>query len=216
MSTPLNTASFTMPSRTGNHPTPTLPQREAAVNMPPEEFRRLAHQLVDQIADQWAAVPAGPVKPDESHQVVRDAIEAGAPLPEQGTDSAALLSDTTKALFEHSLFNSHPRFFGYITSGPAPVGVLADFLAAAVNPNVGAYKLAPLATEIEAQTVRWLAEFIGYPTDCGGLLVSGGNMANFVGFLAARRAKADWDMREKGMAANQGGRYRLDPLDCHG
>ena len=82
MSTPLNTASFTMPSRTGNHPTPTLPQREAAVNMPPEEFRRLAHQLVDQIADQWAAVPAGPVKPDESHQVVRDAIEAGAPLPE--------------------------------------------------------------------------------------------------------------------------------------
>lgn len=177
--------------------------------MPPDEFRRLAHNLVDQIADQWAAVPAGPVKPDESHQTVRDAIKAGASLPEHGTDSAALLGDTTDALFAHSLFNSHPRFFGYITSGPAPMGVLADFLAAAVNPNVGAYKLAPLATEIEAQTVRWLAQFIGYPTDCGGLLVSGGNMANFVGFLAARRAKADWDMREKGMAANQGGPLRV-------
>ena len=198
-----------MPSRTANDPTPTLPQRKAAVNMPPEEFRRLAHHLVDQIADPGEAVPAGPVKPDESHQVVRDAIDAGASLPEQGADSAALLSETTKALFGHSLFNSHPRFFGYITSGPAPMGVLADFLAAAVNPNVGAYKLAPLATEIEAQTVRWLAEFIGYPTDCGGLLVSGGNMANFVGFLAARRAKADWDIREKGMAANQGGPLRV-------
>ena len=47
-----------------------------------------------------------------------------------------------------------------------------------------------MATEIEAQTVRWIAELIGYPQPCGGLLVSGGNMANFVGLLAARTAKA--------------------------
>jgi glutamate/tyrosine decarboxylase-like PLP-dependent enzyme len=66
--------------------------------------------------------------------------------------------------------------------------MLADFLAAAVNANVGAWKLAPMPSEIEAQTVRWIAEFIGYPADCGGLLVSGGNMANFVGMLAARAA----------------------------
>ena len=47
-----------------------------------------------------------------------------------------------------------------------------------------------MATEIEAQTVRWIAELIGFPADAGGLLVSGGNMANFVCFLAARAAKA--------------------------
>ena len=47
-----------------------------------------------------------------------------------------------------------------------------------------------MATEIEAQTVRWIAELIGFPAGAGGLLVSGGNMANFVCFLAARRAKA--------------------------
>jgi glutamate/tyrosine decarboxylase-like PLP-dependent enzyme len=46
-----------------------------------------------------------------------------------------------------------------------------------------------MATEIETQTVRWIAELIGFPGD-GGLLVSGGNMANFVCFLAARTAKA--------------------------
>jgi glutamate/tyrosine decarboxylase-like PLP-dependent enzyme len=48
-----------------------------------------------------------------------------------------------------------------------------------------------MATEIEAQTIRWIAELIGAPTDSGGLLVSGGNMANFVGFLAARAARAE-------------------------
>jgi aromatic-L-amino-acid/L-tryptophan decarboxylase len=55
-----------------------------------------------------------------------------------------------------------------------------------------------VATEIEAQTVRWIAELIGYPTDAGGLFVSGGNMANIVGLLAARAAAADWDVRAPG------------------
>jgi glutamate/tyrosine decarboxylase-like PLP-dependent enzyme len=67
--------------------------------------------------------------------------------------------------------------------------------------------LSPAATEIEAETVRWIAGFIGYPEDCGGLLVSGGNMANFVGVWAARAAGADWDLRAEG--TGPAGRGRL-------
>jgi glutamate/tyrosine decarboxylase-like PLP-dependent enzyme len=72
-------------------------------------------------------------------------------------------------------------------------------LAAAVNANVGAWNLAPMATEIEVQVIRWLAQFIGYPADCGGLLLSGGNMANLTCFLAARAAMAGWDIRTQGV-----------------
>jgi glutamate/tyrosine decarboxylase-like PLP-dependent enzyme len=78
--------------------------------------------------------------------------------------------------------------------------MLADLLAAAINANVGAWKLAPIATEMEAQLIRWIAEFIGYPINCGGLLVSGGNMANFTCFLAARAAQGGWDIRKEGVA----------------
>ena len=78
-----------------------------------------------------------------------------------------------------------------------------------MNPNVGAWALSPMATEIEIQTVRWVAELVGYPTTCSGLLVSGGNTANFIGFLAARRTKAGWDVRAGGMAANPGGGLRV-------
>jgi aromatic-L-amino-acid decarboxylase len=175
--------------------------RHAPVALDDETFRALGHRLIDQIADGLARIPLGPVTRDESASAVRAALDLEHGLPEHGTAPGPLLEETAARLFGHSLFNAHPRFFGYITAPPAPIGILGDLLAAAVNPNVGAWVLSPAATEIEAQTVRWIAEFIGYPVDCGGVLVSGGNMANFVGFLAGRAAKAPWDVRTQGVRA---------------
>jgi aromatic-L-amino-acid decarboxylase len=177
-----------------------LRHRKAPLAMAPGEFRDIGHRLVDRLADRLAALPAGPVVRDESPADVRAAFGAEQALPPAGADAARLIADATELLFDHSLFNGHPRFFGYITSSPAPIGILGDFLAAAVNQNVGAWRLGPLATEIEAQAVRWIAELIGFPTTCGGLLVSGGNMANFVGVLAARVAAATWDVRSEGLS----------------
>jgi aromatic-L-amino-acid decarboxylase len=183
--------------------------RHAPLAMDGATFRALGHRLVDQLAQLLESMPHGPVTHDESPSAVRAALDLSGPLPESGMDPAPLLERTAQLLFAHSLFNGHPRFFGYITAPPAPIGMLADFLAAAVNPNVGAWTLSPAATEIESQTVRWIAELIGYPADCGGLLVSGGNMANFVCFLAARAARAGWDVREHGAAGESGRRLRV-------
>jgi aromatic-L-amino-acid/L-tryptophan decarboxylase len=165
-----------------------MKQRTAPIEMTSGEFRAAGHRLVDQIAEWLDAMPRGPVVHDESPLDVRRALNADEALPESGADAQALLDEATGLLFDHSLFNGHPRFFGYITSSPAPIGALGDLLASAVNQNVGSWRLAPIATEIEAQTVRWIATLIGFPSDTGGLLVTGGNMANFVCFLAARTA----------------------------
>jgi aromatic-L-amino-acid decarboxylase len=181
--------------------------RRASPDMAPEEFRRLGHQLVDRIAAHMSRMPDGPVKPDENGAAVRGALKAERGLPESGADAGALLERAANLLFDHSLFNGHPRFFGYITSSPAPIGVLGDLLASAVNQNCGSWNLSPMATEIEAQTVRWIGELIGFTgsgaaADPGGLLVSGGNMANFVGVLAARTARAGWDVRKAGIGGS--------------
>jgi len=183
--------------------------RHSPLAMDAATFRALGHRLVDQVATLLEAVPRGPVTRDQSPSTVRDALDLSGPLPESGMDAGPLLERTARLLFDHSLFNGHPRFFGYITAPPAPIGIFGDFLAAAVNPNVGAWTLSPAATEIESQTVRWIAELIGYPADCGGLLVSGGNMANFVCFMAARAAKAGWNVREQGFAGEPGRRLRV-------
>jgi glutamate/tyrosine decarboxylase-like PLP-dependent enzyme len=183
--------------------------RRSPLAMDAATFRVLGHQLVDRVAELLASIPQGPVTRNESPSAVREALDLTGPLPQAGTDAGALLEDTARLLFEHSLFNGHPRFFGYITASPAPIGILGDFLASALNPNVGAWTLSPAATEIEAQTVRWIAELIGYPADCGGLLVSGGNMANFVCFLAARAAKAGWDVRANGVGGSSRPKLRV-------
>jgi glutamate/tyrosine decarboxylase-like PLP-dependent enzyme len=174
-----------------------------------ETFRTLGHRLVDTLADFLESLPRRPVTHDESPSAVREALDLTGPLPESGMEPGPLLDQTAQLLFEHSLFNAHPRFFGYITAPPAPIGVLGDFLASALNPNVGAWILSPAATEIESQTVRWIAALIGYPADCGGLLVSGGNMANLVCFMAARAASAGWDVREQGLAGDSRPQLRV-------
>ena len=172
--------------------------RRAALEMSGEEFRALAHPLVDRIAAFLDELRVRPVTPGELPSVVRSRLGTDA-APAAPMPADLLLEEAADLLISHSLFNGHPRFFGYITSSAAPIGALGDLLAAVINPNVGAWALSPMASEIEAQTVRWIAELLGYPADCGGLLVSGGNMANFVAFLAARKAKASWDIRADGL-----------------
>jgi glutamate/tyrosine decarboxylase-like PLP-dependent enzyme len=183
--------------------------RRRPLAMDADTFRALGHRLVDQLAVSLERVARGPVTRDESPSAVREALGLSGPLPESGMDAAPLLERSVELLFEHSLFNAHPRFFGYITAAPAPIGIFGDFVAAALNANVGAWTLSPAATEVEAQTVRWIASFIGYPAGCGGLLVSGGNMANVVCFLAARAASAGWPVREQGVAGGEGRRLRV-------
>ena len=123
-------------------------------------------------------------------------------LPDNGSPAEEIISKASALLMNHSLLNGHPKFMGYITSSPAPIGMFADLLAASVNPNVCAQILSPIATEIEMQTVKWLAEFIGVSPNCGGILVSGGNMANFTAFLAARTAKAPKNIKKDGLASS--------------
>lgn len=166
-----------------------------------DEFRTVGHRLVDQIAEFLDGLAQRPVTPAENPQALRKLLGSGV-LPEHGAPAQGLVEEAAGLLFDHSLFNGHPRFWGYITSSSAPIGALAEMLAAAVNQNVGAFILSPLASEIESQTIRWVADMLGYPRNCGGVLVSGGNMANFVGFLAARTAKVPWDLKHEGLSAN--------------
>ncbi len=173
--------------------------RETQIEISAAEFKKLGYHLIDTIAGFINTIKAKPVTTGESPRQLQQVLGT-ATLPEDGTPVEELLSKASALLMNHSLLNGHPKFLGYITSSAAPIGALADLLAASVNPNVGAQILSPIATEIERQTVRWLAEFIGVSPNYGGVLVSGGNMANFTAFVAARTAKAPKNIKENGIS----------------
>ncbi|MGD8280831.1 MAG: pyridoxal-dependent decarboxylase, partial [Gemmatimonadota bacterium] len=180
--------------------------RRTPIELDPDDFREIGHKLVDDIAGLLASMRERPLTSGEDAPTIRKLLDADAPLPDEGTDADVVVRQATELLLDHSLYNGHPRFFGYITAGAAPIGMLGDLLAAAVNPNVGSWTLGPMATEMEEQAVRWIADLVGFPRDGDGVLVSGGNMANMLGFWAARAARASWNVREHGMRAKSGGR----------
>lgn len=167
--------------------------------MDPEAFRRAGHELIDTLAGFLASIADRPVTSAESAAEIRRAFPPMR-LPEFGVNGGELLQRITPLLLDHSLYNGHPQFFGYITSSAAPLGVLADLLASALNQNCALRDLSPAANEIELQTIDWLAELIGYPRPCGGIMVSGGNVANMLGFFAARKARLTWPVRSEGLS----------------
>lgn len=178
-------------------------KRQSPVEISKDDFKKNGYQLVDAISNFIDTISEKRVTTGETPKQIQQLL-GNASLPEDGTSISEIISTSSDLLLQHSLLNGHPKFLGYITSSPTPIGALADFLAAAVNPNVGANILSPMATAIEKQTVKWLTELIGAAPSCGGILVSGGNMANFTAFLAARTAKAPKHFKENGLTNNQG------------
>jgi len=185
-----------------------LRSRRTPLEIDADEFARIGHRLVDDLAGLIRGLSERPLTPGEGVEDVRAALRADASLPEEGMDAAGLLAEATEFLLDHSLYNGHPRFFGYVPAAAGPVGVLGELLAATINPNVGAWVLSPAATEIERQTVRWIAEFVGFPGTGDGIMVSGGNMANMLGFWAARIAGAGRDLRTAGLCTEGAPRLR--------
>jgi len=177
-----------------------LDTRSAPGDLPPEQFRAIGHSLVDSIADFLEELPNAPTATSLLPDSLRGVLGQRA-MPEEACDIAPIIAEFSEKFFKYSTHNGSPRFFGYITSSAAPVGALADLLASAVNPNCGAWALSPIATEIENETIRWLSELLGLPGEWNGITVSGGNMANMVGFTAARSGRANWDIRTDGLTA---------------
>ncbi|MBS2015327.1 MAG: amino acid decarboxylase [Deltaproteobacteria bacterium] len=166
-------------------------------------FRALAHRMVDETLDHlvslrdqpaWRAVPEG----------VREALDPSAPLPREGEGEAKTYESFVRDVLPYRNGNLHPRFWGWVQGNGTPLAMMAEMLAAAMNPHLAGFDQAPAL--VEHQVVAWLAELFGFPRSASGVLVTGGTMAGTLGLAVARHAKAGFDVREEGL---QGDRPRL-------
>jgi aromatic-L-amino-acid/L-tryptophan decarboxylase len=166
-------------------------------DLDPEEFRKLGYQVVDMIADYYSSIRNIRVFPKATSKEVEKVFEED--LPEKAQRPDDILDDWKKKVLPYTTHLGSPRYFGYVNGSGSMIGSLAEALAASVNMNSGGWKASPAATEIECRTIKWIAELIGYPKNCGGLFTSGGTMANFTALLTALRNNAPYNTTEEGL-----------------
>lgn len=158
-------------------------------------FRRLAHRALDQTLDTLASVRERPVwRPVPAG--VKQALSS--PLPRSGQGEEAAYQDYLQLVAPYPLGSIHPRFWGWVIGTGTPMAVVADMLAAGLNNNCASFDES--STYVELQVLDWLKEAMGFPASAGGVLISGGSVANLVGLNVARSAVAPFAVREQGLA----------------
>src|SRR3712207_2339757 len=162
-----------------------------------------AHDFGSRVLDLWTELlerlPELPVSreltPAEvARAVALDVPEAPMPVPD-------LLAHLRELTFEHSVYLGHPAFLAYITGAGTVPGAAAELLAAGLNPCLGGYRLGPGAAEIELHLTRWLASRFGLPDGEGGMMMTGGAMAQFVGAQRRRDGRPGGEGGRGGRAA---------------
>ena len=148
--------------------------------------RRLGYRLIDQIDSFFTSLPDRHVQlPIEQ----RTFAALTNPLPENGVDADQVLNEVFNEMVDKGFHVPSANYFGLMNPTPTYIGVLAEALVAGLNPQLATVKRSQLASKIEHETVRWIGERVGWPSEFNGTFTSGGNEANFTGIALALASK---------------------------
>ncbi len=141
-------------------------------------------QSMDRLVPFIAALPTAPNHHmDGAQKLVRSLRE---PLPEKGAPFRRLLGQLFERVIPFGLNTAGPGYLAYIPGGGLFHAAVGDLLAGAVNRYVGIWQAAPGLVQLETNVIRWFADLVGLPAGAGGLLTTGGSLANLAAVVAAR------------------------------
>src|SRR5579872_3916468 len=144
--------------------------------------RRLGYHLIDQIDGFFASLPDRAVQlPLEQ----RTFAPLNNGLPEVGEDADKVLDEVFREMVDKGFHVPSGNYFGLMNPTPTYIGVMAEALVAALNPQLATVKRSQLASKIEHETIRWIGKRVGWPGEFNGTFTTGGNEANFSGLALA-------------------------------
>ena len=163
--------------------------------MPPEEFRKYGHEIVDWIADYLSNPEQYPVLPQRSPGQLVDSLPSHG--PEQPEPMDAILADFYSKIIPANTFWNHPGFMAYFSTTGSPPAILAELLISTLNVNAMLWKSSPAATELEQVTLAWLRDWLGLSNDYVGVIFDTASTSTMHAIAAARFAAAP-ETRDRG------------------
>jgi aromatic-L-amino-acid/L-tryptophan decarboxylase len=144
--------------------------------------RKVGHRLIDLVDQYYASLPDRPVQLPAEQRTYGTLND---PLPENGADPLAVLEEVFGEMVAKGFHVPSANYFGLMNPTPTYMGFIAEAMVSALNPQLATLARSQLASKIELETVRWIAERVGWSEDFGGTFTSGGNEANFSGMALA-------------------------------
>ena len=163
----------------------------------PAQFKALATRTVEYLSgylqqclhgNDFAVLPN--ISPDNMLQ------NWSAPFPAEGKDCFAEMISKTIDFSNHL---HHPRFLGHQVTAPLPAAALCELVGTFLNNSTAIYEMAPANTAMEYRLIEWMAGRIGYDENSSGFFTSGGTIGNLTALLAARQAKAGYNVWTEGI-----------------
>lgn len=148
-----------------------------------DAVQNLAEDVVDQLLGQLAVAEDRSPLPDDS-------TIPEVSIPESPRSQNSLLSDLDM-IVDGSMNPAHPGYIGHMDTMPTTVSVLGDLVASAVNNNMLSVEMSPVFSELEVQLTETIASEFGLGPDAGGVLTSGGSLANLHALSVARNHAFD-------------------------
>jgi len=150
----------------------------------PERMREIGYRVIDRLVAHLTTLSIQPVGAKADPSTLIPAFNQ--PPPEEGTDFETVLAQLEQQVFRHTMHVNHPRFFAYVPGPSNFISAMADALASGYNVFAGTWISGSGPAAVELAVVDWLRQACGFPSDAGGLFVSGGTMANLTALAVAR------------------------------
>ena len=146
------------------------------------EVEALLHQVIEMVVEEMSQ--AGKRSP-LPHPLNTEQFERWANVPEQSVDTNELLG-VVRSLIRSSMNAAHPGYIGHMDSIPTTLSIVGNLIVAALNNNMLSVEMSPVFSRLEPLVMRQLADLFGLGPSSGGVMVSGGSLANLQALTVAR------------------------------
>ena len=182
-------------------------------SMSPEEFRRMAHEVVDWIADYRTNCASRPIQTTAQPGELLAQLPAAPPSTPEGF--AAVLRDVDQLLLPALSHWQHPNFFGYFPANGDLASVLGDFLSTGLGVLGLAWQSAPALTELEERSVDWLRQMLGLSPAWSGVIQDTASTSTLVGLICARERTSQHGATRGGLQSGEAPLVVYTSADAH-